>query len=78
MRYIPELRKNLISLDMLESDGLLFKSKSGMLYIFHKSILVMKDIKKNGLYALIDSTVVGTSSIVESNIDKTRLWYLRL
>ncbi|KAE8700517.1 hypothetical protein F3Y22_tig00110556pilonHSYRG00215 [Hibiscus syriacus] len=43
------------------------------------SIITMKGIRKNGLYSLIGRTVIGNSSnVVQPEIDKTRLWHMRL
>lgn len=42
VRYIPDLRRNLISLGVLDTDGMWFKYDNGMLKVFDKSMLVKK------------------------------------
>lgn len=76
VRFIPELKHNLISLGILESDGSWFKSENGVLKIFKNKDLIMTGNKKSSLYSLVGSTVIGVSSV--ATYDDTRLWHLRL
>ncbi|KAE8692398.1 hypothetical protein F3Y22_tig00110839pilonHSYRG00037 [Hibiscus syriacus] len=79
VRYIPELKRNLISFGMLESSGYSFNAENGYIRVTKGSIITMKGIRKNGLYSLIGRTVIGNSSnVVQPAIDKTRLWHMRL
>ena len=59
VRYIPELKRNLISLGMLDELGYVIKAEAGVLKISKGSLIVMKGVKKNGIYSLLGSTVVG-------------------
>lgn len=65
VRYIPELKRNLISLGMMDRSGCTFKSESGTLKISRGALVVMKGVIKNGLYTLIGKTVSGESSPVQ-------------
>ncbi|KAH9662167.1 hypothetical protein KPL70_024758 [Citrus sinensis] len=79
VRHAPRLKRNLISLGMLDSLGYFFKSRSGGLEIRKGTEIVMKGVKENGLYVLQGSSVPvleGVSAVSEE--DKTKLWHLRL
>lgn len=77
VRYIPELKKNLISLGMLDQSGqrmldqsgCTFKSESGTLRFAKDSLTVMKGVIKNGLYTLIGKTVIGEASFVQAKME---------
>ena len=45
---------------MFDELGYLFKVESGTLKIVKGSMIVMKGIKKNGIYSLLGSIVVGS------------------
>lgn len=78
MRYVPELKRNLISLGTLESNGYAFKSDNGNLKVPRGSLVVMRAVRKNSLYTLLGNTVVGGSSNVENRCNNSKLWHLRL
>ena len=77
VRYVPELRRNLISLGMLDELGYVIKLESGSLKVLKGSLVVMKGVKRNGIYSLIGSTVVGSISAV-TTINNIMLWHKRL
>ncbi|KAH9744862.1 hypothetical protein KPL70_003863 [Citrus sinensis] len=79
VRHAPRLKRNLISLGMLDSLGYFFKSRTGGLEIRKGTKIVMKGVKENGLYVLQGSSVPvqeGVSAVSEE--DRTKLWHLRL
>ena len=79
VRYIPDLKRNLISLGTLDSIGLSYKASSGSLSVMKGSLIVMKGEKKNGLYVLkgrTDYGIAAVGSLVTQ--DKTSLWHQRL
>ncbi|KAH9770122.1 Integrase catalytic domain-containing protein [Citrus sinensis] len=79
VRHIPELKRNLISLGMMDQMGCIIKLESGVLKILNGSTLVMKGTRKNGVYVLDEESVTWVSNAIESTaIDKTTLWHLRL
>ncbi|KAH9800568.1 hypothetical protein KPL71_000711 [Citrus sinensis] len=79
VRHAPSLKRNLISLGMLDGMGYSFKSENGGLKIMNGTEIVMKGVKKNGLYVLEGSSVPGTAAMpVVSDVNRTMLWHLRL
>ncbi|KAH9670747.1 hypothetical protein KPL70_017094 [Citrus sinensis] len=59
VRYIPDLKKNLISLGTLDQIGCSIKVESGVMKVVRGSIVVMKGNKQNGLYVLQGTAVTG-------------------
>ncbi|KAI3472951.1 hypothetical protein Pfo_029197 [Paulownia fortunei] len=82
VRYVPDLKKNLISLGALESKGLVVTMRYGVLKTTSGALVVIKGIRRNNLYYYQGNTVIGTASAAISNNDKdfeaTRLWHMRL
>ena len=79
VRYIPELKRNLISLGMLDKSGYTFKSEPNSLRVARGSLTVMKGTIKNGLYTLIGQTVTGkVSTVLKEDVGITKLWHQRL
>ena len=79
VRYILELKRNLISLIMLDELGYVIKAEAGTFKISKGSLIVMKGVKKNGIYSLLGSTVVGLVSHVSSSLkNDSMLWNKRL
>ena len=79
VRHVPDLRKNLISLGVLDDLGYSYSSKGGIMKITKCALMVMKGQKIRTLYRLIRNTVVGRVAIitsVESNIVDTKLWHM--
>ena len=65
VQYVPELRRNLISLGMLDSIGCSVKIENGVMKVVKSALTVMKEVLSNGLYSFIGSTKYGiTSSVV--------------
>lgn len=76
VRYVPDLKRNLISLGVLESKGFNFKSEKGIMNIFKNSRVIMRGFRDHSLYYLDGITVVGAS---KSNVhDNAFLWHKRL
>ena len=69
MRYVPSLRKNLISIGALVGEGLNVRIEDMVLKIVEDSRIVMKGVRRNNLYYL-------TGSIVA--VEKWRLLLIRL
>ncbi|KAK9185556.1 hypothetical protein WN943_025912 [Citrus x changshan-huyou] len=79
VRHAPRLKRNLISLGMLDGMGYSFKSENSGLKIMKGTEMVMKGVKKNGLYVLEGSSVPGSVAMpVVSDVNITMLWHLRL
>ena len=79
VRYVPNLRKNLSSLGVLDDLGYSYSSNGGIMKITKGALMVMKGQKVSMLYRLIGNIVVGRVAIttsMESNTDDTKLWYM--
>ena len=59
VRYVPDFRKNLISLGVLGDLGYSYSSKGGITKITKGALMVMKGQKVSTHYRLIRNTVVG-------------------
>ncbi|CAL8099538.1 unnamed protein product [Prunus armeniaca] len=77
VRYVPDMKKNLISLGALESKDLKITMEGGVLKVVYETLVVMKGTMRNNLYFLLGSTVIGGATVTEAadvdNIDTTRL-----
>lgn len=79
VRHVPDLKRNLISLGMLDQIGCVVKVQQGIMSVVKGSLVLLRGIRKNGLYVLEGTTVTGMVSVSSSSsVDKTRLWHLRL
>ncbi|KAG8498395.1 hypothetical protein CXB51_006971 [Gossypium anomalum] len=81
VRYVASLKKNLISLGVLESKGITITLRDGLLKVVDGVFTVMKGIRRNNLYYLNGSTIIGstsTTSAKDADSDATRLWHMRL
>lgn len=84
VRYIPTMKRNLISLSALDDKGFKYSGGGGVLKVTKGSLIVMKgDLRKaNSLYYLRGTTVSGTAAPAiskdNSKCDATNLWHMRL
>lgn len=78
VRYVPDLKRNLLSIGMLDADGFNIKVENGIMKVQKGSLTVMKGSRRDGLYILEGETIAGTSDATSAKEDKTRLWHLRL
>ncbi|KAH9678917.1 hypothetical protein KPL71_025907 [Citrus sinensis] len=79
VRHVPELKRNLISLGILDQMGCIIKMKSGVMKIIRGSMVIMKGAKNNGLYVLQGIAITGDVSVSTSmNPNKTLMWHMRL
>ena len=64
VRHVPNLRKNLISLGPLDSNGHGYKSKGGMLKVTKGVVVVIKGNKVEGnISKLLGSTIIGEVNV---------------
>lgn len=79
VRFVPGLKRNLISIGMLEKLGYEFKAKHGVLTVTKGVIVVMRGLWQNGLYVLEGKSCIHPNAFhVQANTNKTRLWHVRL
>ena len=79
VRHIPDLRKNLISLGVLDDLGYSYSLKGGIMKITKGALTVMKGQKVSTLYKLIGNIVIGrvaVTTLIESSTDDTKLWHM--
>ena len=65
VRYVPQLKRNLISIGALKALGHKVSVRHGVLKITKGSVLVLKGVRHNNLFYLMGSMVLGrvTTSI---------------
>lgn len=81
VRYIPDLKKNLISLGALDSIRCKCTINDGVIIVTRGALVVMRGQKNDNLYVLQHSTVSGAaavSSSTDTNSDTTRIWHMGL
>ena len=81
VRYIPNLKKNLISVGFLESKGFKITMENGILKALYGAFVALKVTLKRIMYFLDGSTIVHgattTSNITrEVASNTTRLWHM--
>ncbi|KAK3040178.1 hypothetical protein RJ639_028428 [Escallonia herrerae] len=81
VRYIPDLKKNLISLGTLDSINCSISIKGGVMKVSKCAMVIMKGQKIGNLYKLMGETVIGGASVsthAGSSNDNFELWHKRL
>ncbi|KAF3649187.1 hypothetical protein FXO38_17797 [Capsicum annuum] len=81
VRYVPNLKKNLISLGTLESVECKYMSEGGVSKVSYGDLMIMKSRKSSVLYTLLGSTVIGATAVSTLNQSDpyiTKLWHMRL
>ena len=77
VRWVPQLRRNLLSLGMFDKNGCSYKSEGGKLRVLKGSMVVLRGSLQHGLYILEGRAIDGMAAAVKDE-DKTRLWHRRL
>ncbi|GJY27089.1 retrovirus-related pol polyprotein from transposon TNT 1-94 [Tanacetum coccineum] len=80
VRYVPYLKRNLISLSTLEANGCKYSGEGGVMKIFKGALVLMKVIQSGGLYVLQGTVVYGTAGVATSkaSLDDSKLCHYRL
>ena len=65
--YVPKLKKNLISLEALESKGLVMIIHDEVLKVILGALMVMKGIRRNNLDYYNGSTMIGVVATISSS-----------
>lgn len=74
IRHVLDLKRNLISLGILDEFDYSFKVENDQLKFIKGALVVMKRSKRNRLYILNESIVVGFAyTTSKSKLDKTRI-----
>ena len=57
VRYVPELKRNLISIGVLDKPGYTIKVTKGEMKISSGAMIIMNGVIENGLYFLVGNTL---------------------
>jgi len=78
VRYVPQLKRNLISVGALKILGLEVSIKDEILKMTKGSMVILKGVRWNNLYYLNGSTITGqVLTSIDTDDDSTRLWHMR-
>ena len=69
VRYVPQLKRNLISVGALKALGLVISIQDGVLKMIKGSMVVMKGVRRDNLYYLKGSMVTGQVETSSSSDD---------
>ena len=75
VRHIPDLRKNLLS---LEAQGCKFSGADGGIKVTKGSTMILKGECTINLYKMIGSSIISDTSVAIEKEDATKLWHMRL
>ena len=80
VRYVPGLKKNLISLGTLDELGFWYKAEKGSLHVYNNRNLILCGTKRNGLYVLDGCfhASAKTDTALMINSGNIVLWHLHL
>ena len=78
VRLVPKLRRNLISLGMLDANESSYRYENGVLTVMKGSMVMLKGVLKQGLYILQGEVIIGDVVATLANQDETLLWHKRL
>lgn len=81
VRHVSNVKRNLISLGTLESNGYKYTADRGVLKVSTGSCTILKANRVGSLYVLQGSTVTGSTAAVSSplnDLDFTQLWHMCL
>lgn len=79
VRFVPDLKRSLISLGTLDGAGFTYISEKGVLKVSKGNDLKLTGKLKDGLYVLQGKTVTGESHVADDQALKdTLLWHKRL
>ena len=74
MRFVPQLKRNLIFVGALKTLVLELSIKDGILKMTKGSMVILKGVRQNNLYYFKDSTVKGqVATSTDTDDDSIRL-----
>ncbi|KAH9668753.1 retrovirus-related pol polyprotein from transposon TNT 1-94-like protein [Citrus sinensis] len=77
VRFVPEIKKNLISVGALEAKGYKVTIEDGTMKFTHGAMVILQGVQRHNLYYLKGGTT-DEANIVEAHSDTTKLWHVRL
>src|SRR3954471_23054695 len=79
VRYVPNLKRNLLSLGEFDKNGYVFQGEKSILRVMKGSKEVLRGVKKQGLYTLEAEVVSGSTNVASTKpLSKTEIWHMRL
>ena len=66
VRYVSELKRNLISLGELDKSGYSYRGDGGVVKVARGLLICMKAVLQNGIYVLQATTLCGDAAIGEN------------
>src|ERR1044072_4008907 len=79
VRYVPDLKRNLISLGEFNKKGYVFQGEKIILRVMKGSKKVLRGVKKQDLYTLEAEVVSGLTNVTSTKpLSKTEIWHMRL
>ncbi|KAK0606563.1 hypothetical protein LWI29_000689 [Acer saccharum] len=63
VRYVPNLKRNFISLGVLDEEGYCYEAERGILKVSRESLVILRGEKRNCLYVLKGETVTVPAAI---------------
>ena len=79
VRYVPQLKRNLIFVGALEASDIVISVRDGDLRMIKGSMVVMKGVRRDNLYYLKGSTVTGQVETSSSSDDGcTEVWQVKV
>lgn len=76
VRYVLDLKRNLLSMGMFDKQGYSIRAYNGTLRINHGSLTIVKGVLRNGVYILQGNAVSDLAATVSVNL--TQMWHQRL
>ena len=77
IRFVPVLKKNLISVGALEAKGYKVTIEDGIMKFTHGAMVILQGVRLHNLYYLKGGTT-DEANVVEAHSDTTKLWHVRL
>ncbi|KAH9656595.1 hypothetical protein KPL70_022738 [Citrus sinensis] len=77
VRFVPVLKKNLISVGALEPKGYKVTIEDGTMKFTHGVMVILQGVRRYNLYYL-KGGITDEANVVEAHSDTTKLWHVRL
>ncbi|KAH9762567.1 hypothetical protein KPL70_000851 [Citrus sinensis] len=77
VRFVPTLKKNLISLSALEVKGYKVTIEDGTMKFTNGAMVILQWVRRHNLYYLKGGTT-DKANVAEAHSDTTKLWHVRL
>ena len=79
VRYVPDLKENLISLAVLDASGYRIILEGGNLKVARGALVAIKETRRGSIYYLNETIIIGHAVVASSKEqDISNLWHMRL